>query len=78
MGKKIKLNKITILIIFIFLFIFSFFISVGNGAVKISPLKIINILLYEQDSAAYQIILNVRLPRTIVAMFVGVGLSLSG
>lgn len=78
MGKKIKLNKITILIIFIFLFIFSFFISVGNGAVKISPLKIINILLYEQDSAAYQIILNVRLPRTIVAMFVGISLSLSG
>lgn len=78
MAKKLRWSKMTILIIFIFLFIASFFISVGNGAVKINPLEIINILLNEKDSAAYQIILNVRLPRTIVAMFVGISLSLSG
>lgn len=78
MVKKLRWSKMTILIIFILLFIASFFISVGNGAVKINPLEIINILLNEKDSAAYQIILNVRLPRTIVAMFVGISLSLSG
>lgn len=78
MIKKLKLNKASILIIFIFLFIFSFFLSIGNGAVKINPLNIINILLYEKDSVAYQIIFNIRLPRTIVAMLVGISLSLAG
>lgn len=78
MAKKFNLNKTTILILFIILFIISFFVSVGNGAVKINPLKIIHILLNEQDTPQYQIILNVRIPRTIVAMFVGIGLSLSG
>lgn len=78
MIKRMNFNKITILIIFILLFIVSFFISIGNGAVKISPIEIINTLVNEKDSTAYQIILNVRLPRTIVAMFVGIGLSLSG
>lgn len=78
MIKKLNLSKISMLFIFLFLFIFSFFISIGNGAVKINPLKIINILLYEEDSVLYQIIMNVRLPRTIVAMLVGMSLSLSG
>lgn len=78
MAKKFKLSKMTILMIFIILFVASFFISVGNGAVKINPFKIIHILLNEKDSVQYQIILNVRLPRTIVAMFVGIGLSLAG
>ena len=78
MAKKNKLSKTTILISFIILFVASFFISIGNGAVKISPFKIIHILLNEKDSVHYQILFNVRLPRTIVAMFVGIGLSLSG
>ncbi len=78
MIKRLKLSKISILFIFMFLFVFSFFFSIGNGAVKISPLNIINTILYKPESVAYQIILNVRLPRTIVAMLVGISLSLSG
>lgn len=72
------MNKSRILLIFILLFIGSFFFSVGNGAVKITPVGIIKALLYEKDTVNYQIIWNVRLPRTIVAALVGICLSLSG
>lgn len=72
------LNKKTMLIGLIIIMIASFFISMGNGAVKMSPLKIITTILYDKDSSNFQIIWNVRLPRTIVALLVGINLSLSG
>lgn len=75
-GKKSQ--KILVLGAFILLFILSFFFSVGNGAVKITPIEIIKAIFLEMDTVNYQIIWNVRLPRTIVAGLVGVCLSLSG
>lgn len=73
-----SVNKKSIIIAFIVLFFISFFISVGNGAVKLSPFKIIKTILYEKDTSNFQIIWNVRLPRTIVALLVGISLSLAG
>lgn len=73
-----RANKAFILIIFLMLFIGSFFFSLGNGAVKLSPLDIIRSLLHGKNTVDYQIIWNVRLPRTIVAALVGICLSLSG
>ena len=73
-----SLNKNTMLIGLILIIIASFFISMGNGAVKMTPLKIINTILHERDSSNFQIIWNVRLPRTIVALLVGINLSLAG
>lgn len=72
------MKKSKVLIILIVLFIVSFFFSLGNGAVKITPLGIIRSIIYEKDTVKYQIIWNVRLPRTIVAALVGISLSLSG
>lgn len=72
------LNKKTMLIVLVFIVIGSFFISMGNGAVKMSPLKILSTILYEKDRSNFQIIWNVRLPRTIVALLVGINLSLAG
>ena len=74
--KKTK-KRITILV-FLILAIITFFISVGNGAVDLSFKEIIEIFLYKKDGADYQIIWNVRLPRTIAAALVGINLSLSG
>ena len=55
-----------------------FFVSIGNGAVKISPSEIINTILLDEKTVNYQIIRNVRLPRTITASLVGTCLALSG
>lgn len=72
-----KKSKFIVLIVLILLFVFSFFLSVGNGAVKISPAEIIK-SIFNKNNINYQIIWNVRLPRTLVAALVGVCLSLSG
>lgn len=76
--KHEKIKKKAILVIFICLSILSFFISIGNGAVKISFREIINAIFFEEATVNYQIIWNVRLPRTIVASLVGTCLALSG
>lgn len=72
------MKKSTVLIAFVLLTILSFFFSLGSGAVNLNPSEIINSIMIEKDSVNYQIIWNVRLPRTIVAALVGVCLSLSG
>lgn len=72
------IKKKFILFIFICLSVVSFFISISNGAVKISFKEIINAILFEEATVNYQIIWNVRLPRTIVASLVGTCLALAG
>ena len=52
-----------------------------NGSVEISPLQVLATLgigSESVDETKQQILQNIRLPRTIVAMLVGVNLSLSG
>lgn len=78
MGDLKEKNKGLILAILALLTIFSFFISIGSGAVKISPREIIQAIFLERDTVNYQVIWNVRLPRTILAGLVGICLSLSG
>lgn len=75
---KKRYNKIGILIIFLIVFISSFFLSVGNGVVKLSPREIVRNIFFKENLMYYQIIWNVRLPRTLVAALVGIYLSLSG
>ena len=58
------------LIIFSALTVVSFIISLINGSVEIN--------LNNLSETEQQILMNIRLPRTIVAMLVGVNLSLSG
>ncbi len=76
--KKYKIKKSAILIACICLSAAGFFISIGNGAVKISPMEIINTVLLDEKTVNYQIIWNVRLPRTITASLAGTCLALSG
>lgn len=77
-DKNKQINKGLVLTVFICLSVLSFFISLANGAVKISFKEIIDTLFTEEFKENYQIIWNVRLPRTIVASLVGTCLALSG
>lgn len=76
--KRCKIKKSVILIACVCLSVAGFFVSIGNGAVKISPSEIINTILLDEKTVNYQIIRNVRLPRTITASLVGTCLALSG
>lgn len=77
-NKHNRVRKRVLLILFLLLFVASFFISLGNGAVKIGFRQIIQTIIYGKDTINYQIIWNVRLPRTMVAALVGICLSVSG
>jgi len=66
------------LVILLVIFIISLFLSVGMGAVNVSPKEIIQALTTNKGTANYHIIWNIRLPRTIVSVLVGASLSLSG
>ncbi len=56
----------------------SVFVCMGLGTVEISPLSVIRILFTDKESVNYQILYNIRLPRILVAVFVGMSLSISG
>ena len=74
-------KKITLLTIFALLVLVAFVASLMNGSVDISPLQVLSTLGVGSeavDETKQQILQNIRLPRTIVAMLVGVNLSLSG
>lgn len=74
-------KKITLLTIFALLVLVAFVASLMNGSVDISPLQVFSTLGVGSeavDETKQQILQNIRLPRTIVAMLVGVNLSLSG
>ncbi len=71
-------NKYIILISLLVIFIISLFLSVGMGAINVSPKEIIQALTIKKETANYHIIWNIRLPRTMVSVLVGASLSLSG
>ena len=74
-------KKTLMLVAFIILVIIAFVGSLMNGSVEISPLQVLSTLGIGSelvDETKQQILQNIRLPRTIVAMLVGVNLSLSG
>lgn len=76
------IKKIIIILIFVFL---SIILSICIGSVFISPKEIISILFYKifspnliEGKINADIIFNIRLPRSILAFFVGASLSLTG
>ncbi len=77
-GMNMGRWRILVLIVFAILAILGCGVSLLKGSVNISYTEIWQILIENGTSAKDQIILNIRLPRTLVAAFVGMNLSLSG
>jgi len=70
--------KFSIIGLFLILALLSVVISLGFGAVSVDVRSILSILFGNASSDYYSIIWNIRLPRTLVAVFVGINLALSG
>ncbi|WP_258171860.1 iron ABC transporter permease [Paenibacillus sp. MYb63] len=70
--------KLFIIGLFMIFAILSVIISLAFGAVSVDVRSILSVLLGNTDSDYYTIIWNIRLPRTLVAVFVGINLALSG
>ena len=76
------IKKIIIILIFVFA---SIILSICIGSIFISPKEIISIFFYKifypnliENKINADIIFNIRLPRSILAFFVGASLSLTG
>lgn len=77
-GIPIKVWRISVLILFTILMLGGIMISLIKGAVDISYQSIYQALFSGIVGTNEQIIYNIRLPRTIVGLLVGVNLALSG
>ena len=72
--KKFKL----VLIILIALLLVSFFVTLCWGTFKVTPLEVINTLIGNGTKLQNTAILNIRLPRMLVGVFVAIALSTAG
>lgn len=77
-SNAVLVRRIFVLIIFAVLAVGGFMLSVGMGSVSIPLDEIITVIFGTGTSTHEQILWNIRLPRTIVAAFVGINLALSG
>ncbi|MCT7480391.1 FecCD family ABC transporter permease [Aliarcobacter cryaerophilus] len=72
-------QKKTVILIFIALLIFSIIINITIGAFKISIEDILNTLSNQKENLIfYQVLVDIRLPRVFLAIFVGIAFGLSG
>ena len=72
--------KISRIIFFAVFAVAGFFFSLTNGSVEITAAEVVQNFFGESllDETRRQILENIRLPRTIAAMLVGINLALSG
>lgn len=64
--------------IFIGLLLVGFFVSMTNGSAEISIGEVVKSIFTSEETLHKRVIMNIRLPRTILAILVGINLSLSG
>ena len=70
--------RVFILAIFTLLAILGIVLSLTKGALDISLKDIISAVFYDNSGSNWQVIWNIRLPRTLVGALVGVNLALAG
>lgn len=75
---KLRRKNISIMVILIVLIFITFIISMNTGVIKLTPLDIFWTLLGQGDAQQQVILFEFRLPRIVIAVFVGMGLAISG
>jgi iron complex transport system permease protein len=77
--KKSEVDHRIIKIFFIyFILLVTLILGISYGSLKISFVDIFRAIFIESDTLNHNIIFNVRLPRNLIAGFVGINLALSG
>lgn len=77
--KKYRQKKVTIIILLTGLVIASLIVSLCIGAVEVSPIEVIKILIGQSYQNQWEmIVVNIRLPQAIAAIVAGFGLAIAG
>jgi iron complex transport system permease protein len=70
--------RVFVLVIFTCLAMSGIILSLTKGALSISLADIISAIFYDNSGSNWQVIWNIRLPRTLVGALVGINLALAG
>lgn len=71
-------KKVNLMIVSLFILLAVVLLSIGVGSVKFSFSELMATLIHRPDHIKTSILFDLRLPRTIVALFVGANLAVSG
>ena len=77
MGAEKGIKRLSLLLFMAAFLAFFAVLSVSQGAAQIDLQAVIQALYGDGQSTTDQIIRNIRLPRTVTGMFVGINLALS-
>ncbi|MSU00495.1 FecCD family ABC transporter permease [Tissierella pigra] len=78
MLKSLKRNKYAYIALSVFVLMFIILLSIRMGSVEFSYSKIFSILFSSEMNSSKNVLLNIRLPRIVIAAIVGANLSVSG
>ncbi|WP_170006806.1 FecCD family ABC transporter permease [Bacillus fonticola] len=74
----VELKSLWIIGILLAMTMVAILISAGLGDARVSPLQVANVLLGGGDDFNRLVVLDFRMPRILIALFVGIGLSVAG
>ena len=77
-GIKDRGYRVSVFLILSFLLILVFLLSMSKGPASISIPQILETLLGKGEDTHSQVLLNIRLPRTVLSILVGINLALAG
>lgn len=78
MLKSLSRNKYAYIALSVFVLMFIILLSIRMGSVEFSYSKIFSILFSSEMNSSKNVLLNIRLPRIVIAAIVGANLSVSG
>ncbi len=78
MTNSVYKKKIVIIAVIYALLVVSLIVGISLGSLRISPLEVVKSIFSTENKLYHNIIYNVRLPRNLIAAFVGINLALAG
>ncbi len=80
MNKSLTVYRKKIVVIFIIYAVLavSLIVGISWGSLRIGPIEVVRAIFSQENKLYHNIIYNVRLPRNLLAAFVGINLAMSG
>ncbi len=78
MTTSVYKKKIIIILSIYALLLISLIVGISLGSLRISPFEVVKSIFSTENKLYHNIIYNVRLPRNLIAAFVGINLALAG
>ncbi len=78
MSSRADRQKIVVIVVIYLFLLISLVVGISLGSLKITPVEVVKAIFSTENKLHHNIIFNVRLPRNLLAAFVGINLALAG